>query len=169
MPRSGSPKRSPDARLLAEEVKLSCTSALLLCLSRDLRMAYILVEIVGLAGPQAAAILEIDPVLFRKRLSLARKQVRSFLAPRCGHLDKKNPCRCHKQIGYDLEVGWIVRGQLRYAKEGQTAAMQSLDATFDDIADLYATHLAHDSSSAWKASLRARLTAIDEVQVEEDP
>ncbi|MEM9195499.1 MAG: RNA polymerase sigma factor [Myxococcota bacterium] len=150
-----------DAALLAEEVKLSCTTALLACLSRPLRMAYIVGEILGMPGPEAAAVLEVSPALFRKRLSLARQKVRAFLEPRCEHVDAENSCACPKQVAYDIEVGWVVPGDLRFAKAERTAAMKSLEGTFDRAAALYASHPEYEAPGALRASLRDALGSVD--------
>lgn len=53
-----------DDELLAEEVKIGCTQALLLCLDREQRVAYILSEIFELPGAEAAEILEITPAAY---------------------------------------------------------------------------------------------------------
>src|SRR5262249_36909959 len=48
-----------DQALLLEEVKIGCTLAMLLCLDREHRLAYILGEIVELDHNEAAEVLEI--------------------------------------------------------------------------------------------------------------
>ncbi len=76
--------------------------------------------------------LEIRPETFRKRLSLARKEVRSFLAPRCGWIDSNNDCRCARQVGYDVKVGWVERGNLKYAdgkRSRNTPKIDSLESS----------------------------------------
>jgi RNA polymerase sigma factor (sigma-70 family) len=154
---AGARYHGPDADLLAEEVKLSCTTALLVCLSRPLRMAYILGEIVGLAAAEAAEVLEITPEAFRKRLSLARVQVRRFLAPRCGLLDRNNACRCDKQVPWNLEVGWIDPRALRFARSEE---MRRLEVAFDE-AVLYASHPEYEESPELKDRLRSLLADIE--------
>jgi DNA-directed RNA polymerase specialized sigma24 family protein len=53
--------------LLIEEVKVGCSLAMLQCLDRPHRAAYVLGDILELSGPEAADVLEIAPALFRKR------------------------------------------------------------------------------------------------------
>jgi DNA-directed RNA polymerase specialized sigma24 family protein len=50
----------PETQVMIEEVKIGCTLALLTCLSRPLRAAYILGEIFELSDTEAADALEID-------------------------------------------------------------------------------------------------------------
>jgi RNA polymerase sigma factor (sigma-70 family) len=63
--------------LLTEEVKIGCTLGMLQCLDRPHRLAYVLGEILDLAGPDAAEALAISPALFRKRLQHARIAIES--------------------------------------------------------------------------------------------
>ena len=63
---------APDATersLLIEEVKVACALAMLQCLDRPHRLAYVLGEIMDFSGPEAADALGISPALFRKRLA----------------------------------------------------------------------------------------------------
>src|SRR5262245_8837807 len=73
-----------DHALLLEEVKIGCTLAMLLCLDRGQRLAYILGEIMELDHAEAAAVLEISPAAFRKRLSRARASIVDFTMSHCG-------------------------------------------------------------------------------------
>ena len=126
-------------------------------------MAYIVGEILAVPGPQAAELLEIDQALFRKRLSLARRKVRAFLAPRCGLYDESNACQCDKQIGYDLKVGWIDRNRLKYARAARTMTMRSLDERFDRAAALYATHPRYEPPATLHEAVRCTLASIDTI------
>jgi RNA polymerase sigma factor (sigma-70 family) len=107
-----------DHEILAEEVKIGCTTSMLSCLSRPMRLAYILGEIFEYDSIQASYILEIEPEAFRKRLSMARKSVRDFMGKNCGIYDEKNMCRCTKQINYDLDIKRINPKQLLFADKG---------------------------------------------------
>ena len=107
-----------DKELLAEEVKIGCTTSILSCLTRPMRLAYILGEIFEYDNIQASYILDIEPEAFRKRLSIARKSVRDFMSRNCGIYDEKNSCRCTKQINYDLDIKRINPKQLLFADKG---------------------------------------------------
>lgn len=56
--------QSPDALLLVEEAKIGCTSAMLLCLDREQRLAYVLGEIFGVTDRLGAELLEISARTF---------------------------------------------------------------------------------------------------------
>lgn len=87
-----------EQRLLAQEVKIGCTQGMLLCLDREHRLAYILGEIFEITHQDAADILDIRPAAFRKRLSRARRDIRTFMETHCGIVNPANPCRCERQV-----------------------------------------------------------------------
>lgn len=99
------PYEGADRDLLEEEVKIGCTQAMLLCLDRGHRLAYILGEIFGLAGQEGAEILEITPMAFRQRLARARQRIRSFMGTYCGLVNLRNPCRCVRRIDPARRLG----------------------------------------------------------------
>ncbi len=115
---SGNDYAEADAEVLAEEVKIGCTTSMLSCLSRPLRLAYILGEIFEYDGTEASYILDIEPETFRKRLSIARKSIRGFMNNNCGIYNEENPCRCRKQITYDLEIERVNPKHLLFADKG---------------------------------------------------
>src|SRR5258706_5753092 len=82
----------PDSNILAEEVKIGCTLAMLTCLDRNLRIAYILGEIYELNSKEASEILSITAENFRKRLSAARTLLQDFMRSYCGLVNKGNAC-----------------------------------------------------------------------------
>lgn len=84
--------------LLIEEVKVGCTMAMLQCLDRRHRAAYVLGEIMELSGPEAADVLAISPALFRKRLQNAREAVLGFTKSHCGLVSDSAPCQCHLRV-----------------------------------------------------------------------
>ncbi|MFA6220508.1 MAG: RNA polymerase sigma factor [Erythrobacter sp.] len=99
-----------EARLAVEEVKVGCTLAMLVCLSRDLRIAYILGEIFEVSAIEAADILDIDPAAYRQRLRRARTAVTAFVMKSCGLVTKTASCRCQLRVGQALSIGRIAKG-----------------------------------------------------------
>lgn len=94
---------------LCGEVRIACTLGMLLCLSRDLRIAYLLGDLVGLPDTEGAAALEISPAAFRQRLSRARRTMRSIISGRCGLVRAENPCRCSRQVDSSIAYGILDR------------------------------------------------------------
>lgn len=105
----------PDKSLLEQELKTGCTLAMLQCLDRDLRMAFILGSVLKIKSSVAAKITGVKPDNFRKRVELSRKLLGSFLNVHCGVYNTANACRCSKRINSALKCGQINREQLNFA------------------------------------------------------
>jgi hypothetical protein len=71
---------------------------MLMALDRDQRLAYLLDVVFGLDSQQAARVLEVTPVAYRKRLSRARAALETFMGGRCGLVAADASCRCARQL-----------------------------------------------------------------------
>jgi RNA polymerase sigma factor (sigma-70 family) len=105
---------APDP-VLVEESKLICTQAMLQGLDPDLRVAYILGEILELTSEEGAAVVETSSDTFRKRLQRARERLAELTQGRCGLVATSHPCRCDRQIDNGIASGMIDPARLRYA------------------------------------------------------
>lgn len=112
------PRQVPvEVRLLVEEARIGCTSAMLLCLDREQRLAYVLGEILGLTDAVAAEILELSRDAFRQRLARARRDLHRFLSDQCGLMDEANPCRCARKTRGFMQAGYVDPEKLLFARE----------------------------------------------------
>ncbi|MEL6890095.1 MAG: RNA polymerase sigma factor [Actinomycetota bacterium] len=102
-----SPHYQPELEVLATEVMRNCTRAMLQCLDRNARVAYLLGDVLDLPGPTAAAVLQIDVVRFRQRLARARSKVRGFMTAHCGLVNDEATCRCERRVDRAVELGRI--------------------------------------------------------------
>jgi RNA polymerase sigma factor (sigma-70 family) len=89
---------SAERSVLVEEVKVGCTVAMLQCLDRPHRLAYIVGEILDVSGPEAAEILQITSDAFRKQLQRARAEVVAFTSAHCGLVSDEAACACHRRV-----------------------------------------------------------------------
>jgi hypothetical protein len=152
----------PDKATLLEELKVGCMLGMLTCLDREHRRAYVLGEILELDGPEAAAVLEITPVAFRKRLSRAQTALVRFTRMTCGLVRGQNPCQCARKLPDAIRRDRVVPGRLLFANPQRAAAfpavLQKVRA-LDEVqrtAVLYRTH----SEPEPGAELLARVAAI---------
>jgi RNA polymerase sigma factor (sigma-70 family) len=97
----------PDAELLGHEVRLTCTQAMLQCLERNERVAYVLGSVFELPSAEAAWILEVTPAAYRKRLERARQRLRAFMSSTCGLVNPEAFCRCARRVEKAVERGRI--------------------------------------------------------------
>jgi RNA polymerase sigma factor (sigma-70 family) len=111
----------PDNAILFQEIRVGCTLAMLLCLDRPQRLAYVLGEILEIDGKEAAGILGVTPVTFRKRLERARAQIVEFMQARCGLANPKNPCRCHRRLERAITLKRVDRQNLLFGHDLENA------------------------------------------------
>jgi RNA polymerase sigma factor (sigma-70 family) len=125
------PGNDPEERLLMDELRSNCMQAILVCLDRKHRMAFILGDIFGVTSREGADILDIEPAAFRKRASRAREKVREFMTRNCGLVNPSAGCHCTRQVKSDIRRGWIDPGSFLYAgktgEKGAVLEMEGLD------------------------------------------
>lgn len=92
-------------RVLCGEVRMACTYGMLLCLSRELRIAYLLGDLFGLTDGEGSQVLGCSPAAYRQRLARSRRTLRQIIAGRCGLVDAANPCRCGRQVRASIDAG----------------------------------------------------------------
>lgn len=130
-------------RLLCEEVRISCTYGMLLCIPRPQRAAYLLGDVIGLTDVEGAEILECSREAFRQRVSRARRTLRYVIDNRCGLVDPANPCRCGRQIASSEQAGILRRDDLPLAEHARGEVrvwIEPVAKQLDDvvaIGDLY--------------------------------
>jgi len=98
---------SPEREFLLWELKQGCMTAVINCLSPGERVAFVFSSVLNKSDADAASALGIKESAFKVRLSRARKKIGDYLAPRCEHVNPRNPCRCPSRIGVALRKGFI--------------------------------------------------------------
>lgn len=123
-----------------EELRISCTAGMLLCLDREQRMIYILGEMFEIDHNLGSEILGITAGNFRIRLMRARQDLYNWMNERCGLVNKSNPCRCAKKTRAYIEAGYVDPGNLKfntnYKKkiyEISKGSALSISNTFEDL------------------------------------
>jgi RNA polymerase sigma factor (sigma-70 family) len=152
-------------RLLSEEVRISCTYGMLLCLPRAQRAAYLLADVLGLTDAEGADVLDCSREAFRQRVSRARRTLRIVIDNRCGLVDPANPCRCGRQIASAEAAGLLDRQRLRLAQHPRREARvwlepvaKQLDAV-EAIGELYRFDRFAAPAEVWE-QLQARFPEL---------
>jgi RNA polymerase sigma factor (sigma-70 family) len=132
-----------DLKLIVDEAMIGCTSGMLLCLTREQRLVYILGEIFGVTDVVAAELLETSRDNFRQKLSRARRDLHQFMQGQCGLVNASNPCRCAKKTQAFIKAGYIDTHKLLFASDHMTRVrdvapkahehLEALDAEYADI------------------------------------
>ncbi len=120
-------QQSPQREYMLWELKQGCMTAVVNCLSAGERVAFVLAAIIGLPEETAARTLGIKTSAFKVRLSRARQKVQDYLAPRCEHVNPRNPCHCPSRLGVAIAKGFIAppsSAVVRLRKAGEAFAAQ---------------------------------------------
>jgi RNA polymerase sigma factor (sigma-70 family) len=159
------PLEEAEYRLLSEEVRISCTYGMLLCLPRAQRAAYLLADVLGLTDAEGADVLDCSREAFRQRVSRARRTLRIVIDNRCGLVDPANPCRCGRQIASAEAAGLLDRQRLRLAQHPRREARvwlepvaKQLDAV-EAIGELYRFDRFAAPAEVWE-QLQARFPEL---------
>lgn len=117
-----------DAGLLAEEVKIGCSLAMLQCLDVESRITYILGEILELDSTEGSYIQEVSAETFRKRLSRARAKINEFTKVNCGLVNKQNQCRCEKRVAYAISKKRVNPDNLLFASSALITGIDNIES-----------------------------------------
>lgn len=148
---------TPDAALLAEEVKLGCTLGMLLCLDRDHRLAYVLSDVFDLPSADAAFICGVTAVALRKRASRARAQLRAFVASNCGLVNSTARCRCDRRVAIAVRIGRVTPGALQLAGHITADAAVGEMERLHDLASLMRSHPDYRAPAAVAEAVRVAI------------
>ena len=87
---------------------------MLLCLSKEQRMIYILGEMFDIDHNLGGEILGITPGNFRIKLMRTRKELYNWMNKKCGLVNTKNPCRCSKKTRGYISEGKVDPNNLQF-------------------------------------------------------
>ena len=128
-----------------EEVRLLCLTGMLMCLSREQRLIYIVGDIFEADHNTGAELFETTPANFRVKLHRARADLLNYVKGKCGLLDPANSCRCRKKAGVLIEKGFVDKNNLRFNTDYQVKINRIISeksrAMYDEVTtkmlDLY--------------------------------
>jgi len=119
-----------------KEMNLACMSGMLLCLTREQRLVYILGVLFNSDHTVGAEILGISKGNFRVRLSRCKKDLYHFMNDQCGLVNKANPCRCHKKVTTVIEKQILDSKNLLFNKEEYASFQEHISGSADHLSDL---------------------------------
>ena len=152
-----------------EEMRVMCSTAMLMCLDREQRLLYIIGEIFGADHNLGAELFEITPSNYRVKLHRAKTDLLRFVSGKCGLVNQKNPCRCNKKTKMMIEKGFIDkndRNKMSFTSDFEQKVNQIVSLKKDEISDTIQfkmLHLFRDSPFQVKEELD---NLISEISVE---
>ena len=129
-----------DRGLLVEEAKLGCVTAMLMCLDRRQRLAFILGEIFGVTSEEGGEIMETSAANFRQLLARARADLYQFMHQKCGLVNTANPCRCTKKAGAFLRRGWLDPRRRQFTPHRLAAVREVAPDRLAELQELQRAH-----------------------------
>jgi RNA polymerase sigma factor (sigma-70 family) len=131
------PKSVPvEVPLIIEEVKIACTTGMLLCLDRRQRLIFTLGEILGASDTVGSEVMEMTAENFRQCLARARRDLHSFMNNQCGLVNKANPCRCAKKTRGFIEQGQVDPHHLLFVPQHLARVRDVAPAAIREIDDV---------------------------------
>lgn len=131
------PENDPEANLLAQEFKVGCMMGMLMCLSRNDRMAFILGGIFEVKDTVGSELMDISRVNFRKKLSRARKELLLNMEDVCVHVNSSNKCSCINKYRNFVDAGRLDSKNLRYHKPEEKTVKEVLEKRLIRFTDKY--------------------------------
>jgi len=100
-----------------EELRVRCTTGMLMCLDREQRVVFILGAMFNVGDVTGGEVLGLTPGNFRVRLHRARRDLYQWMNRRCGLVNQANPCRCHKKTRAFVRLGLVDPQQLVFSAD----------------------------------------------------
>jgi RNA polymerase sigma factor (sigma-70 family) len=129
-----------ETKILVEEAKLGCITAMLMCLDRRQRMAFILGEVFGETSEVGAEAMGESAANFRQLLSRARHDLYQFMNDKCGLVNKANPCRCARKANGFMRNGWLDANNLQFFKDRVATVKDVAADRLDELQSLDRKH-----------------------------
>jgi RNA polymerase sigma factor (sigma-70 family) len=102
-----------------QELRVRCTTGMLMCLDREQRVVFILGALFNVEHSVGGEVLGLTPGNFRVRLHRARKDLYEWMNRRCGLVNQANSCRCQKKTRAFVQMGLVDPEQLLFTADHQ--------------------------------------------------
>ncbi|MFM9039096.1 MAG: RNA polymerase sigma factor [Betaproteobacteria bacterium] len=153
---------TPQDKLEARQVALSCTQSMLMALDREQRLAYVIDTVFNLDSREAAAVVGISPEAYRQRVSRARARLDAFMSQSCGLSNPDATCRCERQlpaVRHLSKLSGVDLGAVVALHKPEMEEAERQFAAFTRVADSAAILRAHPDYQAPEAQ-RAAILAV---------
>jgi len=150
---------TPQDKLEARQVALSCTQSMLMA---PQRLAYVIDTVFDLDSREAAAVVGISPEAYRQRVSRARARLDAFMSQSCGLSNPDATCRCERQlpaVRHLSKLNGVDRGAVVALHKPEMEEAERQFAAFTRVADSAAILRAHPDYQAPEAQ-RAAILAV---------
>ena len=137
------------------EVKRGCTLAMLTCLDREHRLAFILSDVFDLPHGEAADLGDVGEDVYRQRLSRGRRALEAFTRQYRGLANEAAPCHCSRRVARAEALGRVARetpALTMHPAEVVDAAILDLEGLHDAATLMRSTPLTSRLLESWRRS-----------------
>lgn len=121
--------------LRTKTARTRCMSGMLMCLTREQRLMYILGEVFRVDHNIGAEIFGLSKENYRVKLSRTRKEFHSFMNRQCGLVNLNNPCRCSKKAKAMEAAGKMQTNVKLFDPEYYSTITEFAEKVGDEVAD----------------------------------
>ena len=120
---------------LSREMRIRCMSGMLMCLTREQRLIYVLGDTFGIDHNLGAEIFAMSKQNFRVKLHRARRDLYHFMNNQCGLVNKSNPCRCPKKAKALIPMGLLNESHQQFNISYRHKIADYVAAHHEEVAD----------------------------------
>lgn len=120
---------------VVEEVRILCSTAMLMCLTREQRLLYVIGDVFGADHGLGAQLFNISKGNYRIKLHRAKTDLLNYVSGRCGLVDASNPCRCPKKTRQFIKQGIVDKNKLQFNKDFIHKTRQIVHHQIEEVCD----------------------------------
>ncbi|MFT6981629.1 MAG: RNA polymerase sigma factor (sigma-70 family) [Crocinitomicaceae bacterium] len=124
-----------EQELRTKTARTRCMSGMLMCLTREQRLIYLLGDIFKIEHNIGAEIFQISKDNYRTKLSRTRKEFHAFMNKQCGLVNLDNPCRCSKKAKAMEAAGKMQTNKKLFDPKYSATIATYVDSVADEVAD----------------------------------
>lgn len=122
--------------LRTKTARTRCMSGMLMCLTREQRLLYLVGHVFNIDHNTGAEIFGLSKDNYRQKLSRTRKEFHSFLNRQCGLVNLDNPCRCSKKAKAMEAAGKMQTNVKLFDPQYSATIAKYANEVADEVADI---------------------------------
>jgi RNA polymerase sigma factor (sigma-70 family) len=131
-----SPEEEIEHELRTKTARTRCMSGMLMCLTREQRLIYILGDVFNLDHNIGAEVFGLSKQNYRVKLSRTRKEFHAFMNKQCGLVNTDNPCRCFKKAKAMVAAGKMQTDKKMFDPKYSSTIATYSEGIADEVADI---------------------------------
>jgi RNA polymerase sigma factor (sigma-70 family) len=125
-----------EQELRTKTARTRCMSGMLMCLTREQRLIYILGDVFNLDHNIGAEVFGLSKQNYRVKLSRTRKEFHAFMNQQCGLVNTDNPCRCSKKAKAMEAAGKMQTDKKIFDPKYSSTIASYSEGIADEVADI---------------------------------